>query len=670
VGDDLSKITISVFGPLAVTGADGERIFVAGNKQQALLAYLAMNAENPPSRDRVMTVLWGDRFNDQARQSLRQGLSKLRQTVDLDGLGAIVTEHDRLGIDRDVVDIDVLQFQALAGQNTREADEKAVALFQNSVLDGLYVREAGFEEWLTAERTRISESAFPIFERLAAHYLKNADQARSQAIAAQLIEIEPLRERSHRLLMRILAQSGQRAEAIKQYNTCAEVLRRELDVEPDPETQQLLENIKSHAPLPDNAGAMSADQGSNGSAVKIAEKPSAKVNITVLPFSNMGKDPEIEAFADGLTEDTTATFTKYRWLDVIVRLPVENGNFSTPSLRRLSMEQNVRYSVEGSVRQLGKKLRITAQLVDLESGKYIWVNRYDRADTDLFSLQDELSETIAASVESELVAFEGEKARSLSDDAMGAWDAYHLGLATQYEFNAESNARAQSLFRRAIALDPSFAAAYARLSYALVLSAIYFEADQNSGLLDEALELSKQATRLDDQDAVARFALGRVYLAQGEYEQSITELEHAITLNPSLAQAHCGLGDSLAYMGRAEDAIPSFEEAVRLSPHDPHRWAFSMYGAIASIFNGDYERAEQWARSSVRVPNSHYWANAALVSALGHLDRGEEAKAALQELLTLKPDFNREFARERLFYLRDQAQVDRYIEGLAKAGVA
>ena len=147
-------------------------------------------------------------------------------------------------------------------------------------------------------------------------------------------------------------------------------------------------------------------------------------------------------------------------------------------------------------------------------------------------------------------------------------------------------------------------------------------------------------------------------------------MEHAILLNPSLAQAHCGLGDSLAYLGRATEAIPSFEEATRLSPHDPHRWAFSMYAAIANIFNGDYDRAENWARSSVSVPNSHFWANAALVSALGHLGRKDEAISASKDLFALKPEFSRAYARDRLFYLRDKAQVDRYIEGLEKAGVA
>ncbi|MEE9428989.1 MAG: BTAD domain-containing putative transcriptional regulator [Paracoccaceae bacterium] len=664
----MSEISVGVFGGLDVTGPDGTSIAVSGNKQQALLAYLVMNTDNPPSRDRVMTLLWGDRFTDQARQSLRQGLSKLRQAIDPDGIGIIVTENDRLAINPDLVDVDWVKFQLAAAKSTPQADAQAVDLFCCTLLDGLYVREAAFDEWLLAERVRMSEVAFPVFERLAAFHLKNSDQAKSQATATQLIEIDPLRESSHRLLMRILAQSGQRAAAIKQYNNCAELLKRELEVEPDPETQQLLADIKNPAPVPSDTSDKSAQKDQTSNVAKVGAE-SSRVRISVLNFICSADGSEIAEFADGLSWEVNSSLTRFRWLEVVAQPPSDADVPTLPQLRKMATTQNVSYVVQGSVRELSEILRITLQLVDIETGKYVLVQRYDRPKTNLFDMQDELSEVMSASIESELVAYEGERVKSLGSDALNAWDSYHLGLAVQYEFSIEGNSKAQSLFRRAIAQDPMFAAAHARLSYAMVLSAVYFEADETSGLLDEALELAHKATRLDDQDAVARFALGRAHLARGEYRRSITELEYAIELNPSMAQAHCGLGDSLAYLGRAEEAIPNFEEAVRLSPHDPHRWAFSMYAAIACIFNGEYEQAEDWAQKSVRVANSHYLANAAMVSVLGHLGRTDAARDAVQELLELKPDFTCDFARERLFYLRDEKQIDRYVQGLKLAGV-
>lgn len=662
----MKRIKIKLFGALEVIGPDEAPILVPGSKQQALLACLALSPDFPPSRDRLIGLLWGDRFSDQARQSLRQGISKLRQLLVIDGQPALKTDNDRIGLDLNLVSIDLAEFQTLARENNPVSDAAAVGMFQDTFLEGLFVREAAFEEWLSAERSRINELGFPVLQRLSAHQLKGGEQARSLETARRLLALDPLRESSHRLLMRILAQSGQRAAAIQQYQACSEILMRELEVEPDPETTRVLEEIKSPTPpapeKADTAGDISAAQTD-------ASQGSSKVTITTLPFQTIGGDDSLLPFVEGLNEDITSALTKYRWLDVIAQVPSMDSAPSVASFRQTALRQGVLYSVEGSVRQLGDDLRVTAQLVELESGKYVWVKRLDYTRAEFTAAFNELSETIAALVESELVAFEGNKARAISSDAMGAWDCYHLGLSTQYEFSMEGNARAQALFRRAIDLDPGFAAAHARLSYAMVLSAIYFEADQNSGLLDDALELARTATRLDDQDAVARFALGRAHLAKGEYDRSIMELEQAIELNPGLAQAHCGLGDSLAYMGRSADAIPQFEEAVRLSPHDPHRWAFSMYGALAHIFSGEYEKAAEWALAAVRVPNSHFWSNAALVSALGHLDREVEAKDALEELMSLKPDFDGDYVRDRLFYLNDENQVERYIEGLHKAGL-
>ena len=140
-------------------------------------------------------------------------------------------------------------------------------------------------------------------------------------------------------------------------------------------------------------------------------------------------------------------------------------------------------------------------------------------------------------------------------------------------------------------------------------------------------------------------------------------------LNPCLAVAYCGLGDSLAYEGRLDEAIDQFETATRLSPHDPFRWAFYSYRSLAHLFRGDLEDAAAWARKSVQIPNAQYWSNAHLVAALGHLGDMEQSASALRELKRVKPEFSLAFAREHLFYLKREDQMDTYISGLKKAGV-
>jgi tetratricopeptide (TPR) repeat protein len=187
--------------------------------------------------------------------------------------------------------------------------------------------------------------------------------------------------------------------------------------------------------------------------------------------------------------------------------------------------------------------------------------------------------------------------------------------------------------------------------------------------LDAAMTLAKKGVDLDDQDAVSHFAYGRALLARREYADALGELESAAELNPTLAIAFCGLGDSLAYEGRIEEAIPYFEKAISLSPYDPHRWAFYSYSALAHLFAGQFGRALDWAQKATRVPNCHYWPFAHRVPALGHLQQADAARTARAELLQRKPEFSCAFARRRLSFIKSSAQLELYIEGLLKAGI-
>ena len=189
-------------------------------------------------------------------------------------------------------------------------------------------------------------------------------------------------------------------------------------------------------------------------------------------------------------------------------------------------------------------------------------------------------------------------------------------------------------------------------------------------LLSEARELAQKAARLDPDDSVVRFALGRVLLASRDYEQSISHLKCEIELNPNMAQAYCGLGDSLAYAGDLDGAMDYFEKAVSVCPNDPYRWAFLSYGATALLFQGDYEGADAWAARAEAVPNAHYWPTAVRAAALAYRGLKTEAAAALARLKEMRPGITCDFVTSRLFYLKDRAQIDTYISGLRLAGLS
>jgi TolB-like protein len=414
--------------------------------------------------------------------------------------------------------------------------------------------------------------------------------------------------------------------------------------------------------------AMPRDTGEPPSHVRPATR--GKTCIAVLPFVNQSGDAEQDYFSDGITEDIITELSRNRSLVVVAR----NSSFTfrgrAADVRRVGRELGADYVVEGSVRRLGPDVRISVQLSDTDGGRQLWAERYDRGLQDIFRVQDEITATIAARLAPEVGIAEQQRVGRKPVQALDAWDFFRLGTRSFYKPSPDANREAQRLFRRAIEQDPELAQAYGFLSYAIVLSMVYFDVEPDQTLLAEAVTIARKGVELDDRDAMVRFMYGRALLARGMYTDAVAELESAREMNPSLAVVHCGLGDSLAYAGRTSEAIPYFQTAIDLSPHDPLRWAFLSYRALAHIFAREFEDAEQWARKSTRVPNCHYWGFAHRVAALGYLQRPAELREALADLARVNPDFSQAIARRRLFYVKDAGQVSTYIDGLAKAGVS
>ncbi len=398
-----------------------------------------------------------------------------------------------------------------------------------------------------------------------------------------------------------------------------------------------------------------------------AGRPSARPSVAVLPFDNMSGDAGQTYIADGLTEDLITALSKYHWLRVVARNSCFAFRGQAVDVRRVAKELEANYVVEGSVRKAGDRLRVTAQLIDGATGEHIWAERYDRSLTDLFALQDEINAMIVGRLEPELGVAERTRAIQKPTQNLGAWDCYHIGLSHMYRFTQEGNVQARRLLRRAIELDPRFAQAHARLAYCMILEMVYFDAPPAPEALDEALRLARDAVDFDGEDAFCLMALGRVHIARREYEMGRAACKAAVALNPNMGIAYCGMGDALAYSGHLGESIACFEEAIRLSPNDPWRWAFYSYGALAFILEGRFEQAAQWARKAILVPQCQYWAWAHLAAALGHLGRVPEAAASLAELKKLRPGFSLDFVRGRLFYLENSEHIERYLEGLRRA---
>ena len=391
--------------------------------------------------------------------------------------------------------------------------------------------------------------------------------------------------------------------------------------------------------------------------------------VAVLPFTNLSGAEDQEYFADAIAADITSHLSKHKWLQVIARNTMLGFKGKTVDTRDLSRELNVAYVVDGSVQRAGNRVRVTAHLLEAKTSHQIWTDRYDRELDDIFELQDQITETIAARIEPAIGFAERNRVVHVRPANLKAWDAYHLGIYHFFRFTNEDNLEAQKLLKQSQQLDPEFGEAYAWWAYAVILGMVYWDTKPTQQMMDEALAACDKALSIDGQNASFHALKARVQVARCEYNSALTENEIAINLNPTFAAAHCGLGDSLAYEGNYDSAITCFDRAISLSPNDPQLWAFYSYAAQSLLFQHEFEKALQYTERASAIPNYQYWTTAHMVVALVYLDRMEEAKRAVNRLLQQNPKFSLSFAREKLFYLKLPEQIELYMEGLEKAGV-
>ncbi len=390
-----------------------------------------------------------------------------------------------------------------------------------------------------------------------------------------------------------------------------------------------------------------------------------KPSIAVLPFDNMSGDPAQEYFADGLTEDIITALSLWRSFPVIARNSTFAYKGQSPDIRRVADELGARYVLEGSVRTSGERVRITAQLIDAESAHHVWAEKFDRKLEDIFELQDEITERIVATISPELERAEQKRSATKAPTSLTAWDCYQRGLWHLYRFTTEEIETAKSLFERAIALDPSFAQAYARLAYVHIQLGWYGPKEDRAERLKDATSLAGQAIELDGRNPAARLSLGRALTLSGPAESSVEELRVAVALDPSFAQAHFALGLALCCLERHDETLREIDEALRLSPRDPHLWMFLHVRAMAHYIADDLKLAEADERAALRQPNVTFWPYLMLEAILGRQGKRAEALDAIAGLRRISPGFTHGDAIREWYFGDHPFMTQRFIDQFA-----
>lgn len=635
----MAACSLTLLGGFGLRSADGRELALSTRKDRLLLAYLALNSERPLARDRLAGLLWGDRGEAQARDSLRQSLVAIRQAFRQVGLDPIGSERDSVSFHSASIEVDAALFERLASQPASQS--QAALLYRGALLDGIDGMTPDFEAWLGPERERLASIAARLVEQLAK---ASAPSDPATCLARQLLARDSLCEPVYRALMRLYVASGERAAALKLYTTCRDALKKELDISPDLETEALYRDILTGRP----AWRASVEQAAPG-----ADRPS----LAVLPFSNLSRDPELDHLCEGLAEDIITGLGRFRLLFVIDRHSSSMIAKQESDIAEIGKRLGVAHLVQGSLQRQGDRVRITVRLLDATTRAQVWGEAYDHAFADLANIPDTISRalisTLQAQVENALIDHGRRKPK------IAAYDCLLRGIKHLRGYAPGDNERAIELFQQAMDLDPDYALARAYRGFAEVVAHNYDEAPPE--ILQQALRMASTAVAMDPNNGRCHWLLGLVNAYCGNRQEEERHYRRALALNPNDANALACMGAVLAALGRYDEGIDRVREAMRLNPYHPE-WYWVGMGNIFYL-----ARRYEDALEAYKHRNSPgYWVMARIAACYGQLGRTEEARAASAQVLRLKPDF----AISKVFRAGwSESDVEKVREGMRKAGL-
>lgn len=395
----------------------------------------------------------------------------------------------------------------------------------------------------------------------------------------------------------------------------------------------------------------------------------AKPSLAVLPFANMSRDPEQEYFSDGITEDITTALSNTGWYYVTARNSAFYYKGKAVDVRQIGKELDVQYVLEGSVRRMGDKVRVTAQLIETAGGKHVWGHRYDGTLADIFDFQDQITETIVGTIEGMFHRAEAERVGQKRPENMEAYDYLLRGLAYMNKLTPEDTETALQYFYKAIEKDPSYGRAYAYAFWC------YRREVQEKGMVlskeeqAEAIRLMQAGLKADKDDPIVLWqaATLKAYFER-DFEEALGLLERSLSIDPNSPRAWNTSSLIHGFVGHSKTARQHAEHAIRISPRNPTHWVSYTHIAEANLQDARYQEAADAARKALQLNNHMVQAHLILAASCAHLGRLDEAQAAIKQSLELNPDLT--IARlSELFPIARYKNLDAYLDGLRKAGL-
>lgn len=657
------RLRVQLLGPLAVF-RDGSGVpLPASRKARALLAFLAL-APRPVARAELCDLLW-DAPSD-PRGELRWSLSKIRGVLDAAGRSCVRATADTIELDVSDCHVDAIEV-ARATQSGVEALGPAqlrqlAALFAGEFLDGLEIdRSPHFQSWLVAQRRRFRASHIAVIESLVTQLPPASDEL-FRALD-QWLRLAPFDRRVHETLLTTLVGGGRLREAEEQMASTIRLFEDEgLDWLPVREAWRAARD-RERAASPSIAAASVRPV-----AVATPDAVSRRASICVMPFvDKTSGDAKRGGLADGLADDIITRLAKLRVLFVIAR-----GSVFALGDRNVGPEEagrmlNVDYVASGSVRRHQNRLFVVVELAETRTARVVWAEDFDYALDDAFIALHEIGNRIVASIAEEIETAERNRAILKSPNSLDAWEAYHRGLWHMYRFNGADNDQAEHFFRQSVQLDPTFARAYAGLSFTHFQNAFLHRPAQRAEHIDQAMETAGRSLMVDDRDPAAHWAMGRALWLRGRQDESLRELERSVDLSPNFALGHYTLSFVHCQSGNAQIAMGSSDHSRRLSPFDPLLFAMQTTRAFAHLRLGQFEDAANWMVKAAGRPNAHIHVLCAAASCLALANRMDEAKGFTELLHRRDPGYG--FSAFLGAFRLAQDAEETFLRGARKVGL-
>lgn len=669
----LPALIVRLLGPFRAAGRGGAALQIP-KKAQALLCYLIANPGRVVPRDEAATLLWSNTDTAQARQSLRQCLSALRQALPREASAHLKSDKQALHLSGGhLFDIDLVTFEHASRSSDADELARADALYQGDLLLGLNLEHEPFEDWLTLERQRLGLARIKVIERLARLRAQADDLPAAIDLARRLLDLDRYREESVRLLMELLAVSDQRGLAVVEHARIERLLRDDLGVSPDPTTRALAERIRrglataAATGSADTSGQASFGEAGRRHSLSLGHVPFPRVRprAVVFPFDNLTGWRRYDDVTHAIAQDVAIALAGDRSLDVSLADGCHGATLRSPS----SLSETA-YAISGTVRSDGERVRIVVHLTNQGTGSLLWSGRFE-VSAEAISRQDRICSQIAARVSHAVRSSEVERKRREPAERLSAYQLCLRAAASMRDGKAGNNA-ALGLIRKVLARDPDFGIAHALAARCFHVQRMMGWLSPDDPKLAEGVEHANAAVAHGGDDPEALWMAGLAIMnIDGDLVRGRNLIEESLAVNPNSANAWIASSFMHGHLGDAAAALNHFREAERLNPFDASHHVQKNAAATASFIAGDYEPAHAASEACLALRPRYTAALRIKVATLSLLGRTDKAEMAARQLLALEPGASISRMRDYWKGLAPNAPhaLDAKIDGWRRAGM-